>query len=239
MELTEEDWAESRRITKQIKDGVLALHEKGIRLFYKWNAGGDSCPCWPVTEPQAEIDLELSDMIRTYVVDALELPHDGDHYNKGNGEIFFTAENALAIRFTSEDAQDVRDEELPPDEPGYMNHEIELEDVGGVKKFLDKGNISLDLEVDWEGRKNFSLHFRTQEGDAPFLMPNEEDYYISTLLPYTEPYTKYFRIDEKGNFGGRVKLTCRLIKSQKASITVYCSYQHITEFTNKEIILLP
>jgi hypothetical protein len=222
----------------RIKEEVSRLHNAGVKLFFEWDAGGDSASCWPVTEPSTEIDTELEDLLRSEIISELELLRDEDRYQKGRGEIFFTPENALAIRFSANVAKGVDDDELP-DTPEYSEQQIELEDVGGLQKFLVKGDIYLELKVNWKKEITFSLQFHVQEGDVPFLMPNEEEYYIGALLPYTEVYTKHFQINEKNNFGGYVSLTCRLKKSEKASFTIYESYQHITEITNKEVILLP
>jgi hypothetical protein len=232
-----EAWNKEQQKIKTIKDEVLALHEKGIRLFYEWDAGGDSTLCWPVTVPKVEISDALQDELYKMIRNELALPNAGDDYNKGKGEIFFTADNALALRFSAEETTLVYDEEYPEEE--IREQEIEaFEDVGHLQRFLDRGNVFLRLNVNWKKETTFSVDFNVTEGDVPFLMPNEEDYYRYILLPYTDRYTRHFQQKEKGYFAGKINLTCRLSKGKKPVIMIHVNWQYAGEFINTEVILL-
>jgi hypothetical protein len=223
----------------RIKKEVHRLLDSGVKLFYEWNAGGDETPCWAVIEPNVAFDKDVSYDLSDSIVSELHLPNAGECYNNGKGEIFFTPENALAIRFNAVEKYHDYEGEKKRNLPETYEVEIELEDVGDLKKFLVRETISLELYVDWKKEISLDLDFKIDEGDFPVLKPEEKAYYISKLLPYTEPYTKYFQINEEGSLGGTVHLSCRLSQTKKAYITIEADFEYITEFVNREVILLP
>ncbi len=208
--------------------------EKGATLRFAWDAGGDETPIW-----QEETGCPLDDETRKAVISAiiceLQLPGAGEHYHKGSGELFFTPQDALAIRFTGEEYSSCYSGPALP----WNALMLRVEDHGNLKAYLPRGQVNVRLTYDFTTGWQFEVAAWISEGDAPELSPEAEACYTGLLRPLLEPYVARFGPKEEGVLGGNVVAYFQVVAGEEVEVNLEPDYRWIENHVDKEIILIP
>lgn len=217
-----------RKIAKRISSGH--------KIRFKWDAGGDQTICYFEEGDGDFLKKEYAASLNERVIVELNLPGAGEHYHEGGGEIFMTAEGAVAIRFSGNEFTYSWDEK---DLPDSREATVLAEDRGKLRRFLSRSQIMLNLIYDWQGKWEISLNTRIEEGDAPYLNEEAKQYYESILHPIAAPYLKRFGPKEEYILGGRIELIMEIKETDESPVDVCPEFQIIHLHQNKEVILIP
>lgn len=231
---TYEEMQEWYRTREKILNDIRTILNSGVRIFYEWDAGGDSTPCWPVTEPEIDFPEELHDLLYDEIVSELKLPNAGEHFKKGKGELFFREEDVLVIRYSLDESQDYESDDLPD---WRRAEEIEMDDPAGLRKYLNRGTVFFEMEIDWKRNEKFEIRFRMNEGDLPAYNHEHDLYYASVIRNAAASTLACFGPRKEGYLGGRITVYCQLLPGTKAKISFMDRFQLVKEIQNEEAIL--
>lgn len=221
---------------EEIKKQVGKILAAGKQIRYEWDAGGDQTICNLVEEDDKHVDENLRGILYRHLVDELQLPNAGEHYHKGSGEIFMTAENAVAVRFSGFENNYYIDKSIPT---ACDYFDCRIEDRGNLRRYLHRATVMVHLVCDWKTGWELEVHADIEEGDSPAISKEAEEYYTAILRPYLEPYAARFGMREDGYLGGTVRIYFKVTDSDEVGLELDPEYQMVEEHENKEVILIP
>jgi hypothetical protein len=224
------------RSLERMKNKISKRITSGKKIRIEWDAGGDETPVNFIDKDGDFFEKEEAVSLISKLIEELNLPCAGEHYHKGEGEIYTTAENAVAIRFSGNEHTYSWDEKGLPDS---QSGNVIAEDRGQLRRFLKRSTILLNLVYDWKGNWEITLNTRIEEGDAPLLTDEAKQYYEKILHPLAEPYLRHFGQKEDHFLGGTVGLAMEIGETDESVVEIFPEFKILTEHQNKEVILFP
>lgn len=186
-----------------LKNIVYSLRKKNQTILVEWDAGGDSTCCDLRIGDEYQDDWwdgELKDII----VKELKLPHDGDYYNKGCGEIDINEKGQIVLIYSTRthyyDYNGAWINQSAGDDLTSIEW-VEVEDAFQLEQYLHRVNISFLLTMGLDENKEINyttygelIDVRIWEGDGLdiFVPFAASEFYLKVIKDYMKKFEKEF-----------------------------------------------
>ncbi|MDJ1498223.1 hypothetical protein QNI19_35095 [Cytophagaceae bacterium DM2B3-1] len=172
-----------------IKELVRSARIVNERILVEWDAGGDS-RCLKIKVGD-EYDDRFFGELCSEIVEKLQLPHTGEYYNKGYGEVDVNEKDQIILKYSTRAYY-----EDYGSEPDLLSQDyepiiewVELEDVFGLTQYLHRITIScsVDMMLTEDGKVKYRannplLNIRIHEGDEVILpVADINEFYLDVL----------------------------------------------------------
>ncbi|MDJ1506584.1 hypothetical protein [Xanthocytophaga agilis] len=185
-----------------IKELVKSARIADEKILAEWDAGGDN-KCINIKVGD-EYDDRFFGKLCSEIVEKLQLPHDGDYYNKGCGEIDINEKGQIVLTYSTRahyyDYNGAWTNQSAGDNLISIEW-VDIEDVFQLEQYLHRVNISFLLTMGLDENKEINyttygelIDVRIWEGDGLdiFVPSAASEFYLKVIKDYMKKFEKEF-----------------------------------------------